>query len=279
MKICPKCKNEYREGITHCADCGCELINEGEEKQAVKLILEAPYPVIKKAMEYLEYCKFKTVTMEEPNEEGLAALYCSEKEHKDAVKQVSVLIQEEQKKALEEQLANMEAVDLEEMQEEEELPVPPSTVYQNYESKAEENKSSAISFLVIGALGCVVVALSWFGMLPFSIGGKGNWFSHGVMFAFFVIFFIIGIVSAKSVGKYKALADKEADTQNELEKYLEEQFALEVLSGIEADTEEEAYFKRMTFMREKVAEDFPEESENAVFVESLLDVHYDKIFG
>ena len=23
---CPKCKNEYVEGITHCADCGMELV-------------------------------------------------------------------------------------------------------------------------------------------------------------------------------------------------------------------------------------------------------------
>ena len=279
MKICPKCKNEYREGITHCADCGCELVSEGAEKEAQKLIVEAPYPVARKALEYLEYCKFKTITMEDPDEKGIVALYCDEKEYKDAVKQVSVLIHEEQKKALEEQLANMESADLDKMQEAEELLAPPSNVYQNYETKAEENKSSAISFLIIGAVGSVVVALSWFGLLPFYIGGKGNWFSHGVMFVFFVIFFIVGIISAKNVGKYKVLAGKEADAQNELESYLVEQFTLEVLSAIEADTEEEAYFKRMTYMREKVTEAFPAETENAVFVESLLDAHYDKIFG
>jgi hypothetical protein len=26
--FCPKCKNEYREEFTHCADCGISLVNE-----------------------------------------------------------------------------------------------------------------------------------------------------------------------------------------------------------------------------------------------------------
>ncbi len=279
MKICPKCKNEYREGITHCADCGCELINEGEETVVKKQLLEAPYPVAKKALGYLEYCKFTSVSLEEPNEDGIAALVCDEKDYKEASKQVQVFVREEMQKSLEEKLSGMSEEELLEAEEEEQSLIPPSNVYQNYEEKAAENKSSAVSFLVVGALGCVVVALSWFGMLPFYIGGKGNWFSHGIMFAFFVIFVFIGIVSAKSVGKYKELASKEADAQTELKNYMEDTFSYEVLSEITAETEEEAYFKRMTYMREQVAEAFPAESENAVFVEALLDEHYDRLFG
>ena len=36
MPWCPKCKNEYYEGIKVCADCGCELVDslkEWEEAQ------------------------------------------------------------------------------------------------------------------------------------------------------------------------------------------------------------------------------------------------------
>lgn len=31
MPWCPKCKNEYREGITVCSDCGCTLVEELKE--------------------------------------------------------------------------------------------------------------------------------------------------------------------------------------------------------------------------------------------------------
>ena len=29
---CPKCKNEYVDGITTCVDCGCELVQELPEE-------------------------------------------------------------------------------------------------------------------------------------------------------------------------------------------------------------------------------------------------------
>lgn len=34
MPFCPKCKNEYREGFTHCAECKCELVDSLEDVEA-----------------------------------------------------------------------------------------------------------------------------------------------------------------------------------------------------------------------------------------------------
>ena len=280
MKICPKCKNEYRDDIKYCADCECELIEVEEEKEAVQAITKAPYPDAQKIVAYLNYCKFEEISMDEPDEEGFVMIYCKERDYKEAVKQVQVFVHEEAKRILEEKLAAMSEEELQALKEEEEEKVfAPSNVYQNYEGKAEDNKSSAFSFLIVGILGVVVVILSWFEVLPFSIGGAGNWLSHGVMLAIFVIFVMIGIISAKSVKKYKSLAGKEADYQSELIAFLEETFTLEKLSEIGADTEEEAYFKRMQYMRDEIAEKISEYQVDASFVESLLDAHYDKIFG
>ena len=32
MPWCPKCKNEYKDGFTVCADCGTELVASLDEK-------------------------------------------------------------------------------------------------------------------------------------------------------------------------------------------------------------------------------------------------------
>ncbi len=32
MAWCPKCKCEYVEGVTICADCGCELVDKLQEE-------------------------------------------------------------------------------------------------------------------------------------------------------------------------------------------------------------------------------------------------------
>lgn len=34
MPWCPKCKNEYVEGITVCADCGCDLVESLDDREA-----------------------------------------------------------------------------------------------------------------------------------------------------------------------------------------------------------------------------------------------------
>lgn len=233
-----------------------------------KLLMEADYPQIKAVKAYLDYCRLSAVTMDDPDEEGKARLYCDERTYAEAKKHMDTFIEEEKKKEAEEAG--------EEEREEDKLP---SNVYQNCDSKAAENKTSAISFLLIGTLGAVFVALSWFQKLPFSIGGFGNWFTHGTLFVLFVIFAFIGIISAKNVSKYKELAKKEADEQSTLKAYLAEQFTQKVLSDICAETEEEAYFKRMSFMREQVMQAFPDSAFDDTFMEALLDEYYDSVFG
>lgn len=234
-----------------------------EQKQ--KLLIEAAYPEIKNIKAYLEYCKISPVTQEEPDENGIVRLYCDEKIYSEAKKHLDTFLEEE-KKAQEEK---------ESLEKEEKLP---SNMYQDCAAKASDNKTSAVSFLLIGILGAVFVALSWFQKLPFSIGGSQNWFTHGILFAMFVIFMFVGILSAKNVGKYKELAQKEAEEQAALKAYLSEQFPQEVLAGINAQTQEEAYFKRMAFMREQVMQAFPNSAFDDTFMEALLDEYYDAVF-
>ena len=161
---------------------------------------------------------------------------------------------------------------------EEEVSIP-SSIYQNNVTKANENKSSAISLIVIGVIGAVFVALSWFGKLPFAIGGSKNLMSHSVLFVFFVLFVILGIVSALSVKKYKDLALTEDETKEKLLSYLKETFTKEILEEIVEESDEETYFKRMNYMRTYLSENLIQENIDETFIESMLDDYYDTLFG
>ena len=41
MAWCPKCKNEYRKGITHCPDCDVDLVEELEFMKFGSLLYES----------------------------------------------------------------------------------------------------------------------------------------------------------------------------------------------------------------------------------------------
>ena len=60
MLICPKCRNEYRDGIEKCADCGCALtpVNEGEKMIPLMGGNQASVEQLKK---YLEYNKMQGI--------------------------------------------------------------------------------------------------------------------------------------------------------------------------------------------------------------------------
>lgn len=242
-----------------------------------ELLMEADLALAKEAADYLKYCGMKTISLQEKAED-MACVYCDKKEFREASKQIAGFEKAKQQKEEEDRLADMTAEEIEQMEEEARKEAMPH-IYQNCKDKAEDHRSSAVSFLIIGTLGLILVILSWFQVLPFCIGGAGNWFTHGILFIFFAAFIAVGVVSACNVNKYKDLACEEETQQQMVEQFLKETFSQAVLSEIVAETEEETYFKRMNEMRERVQEVFPDIAKNEAFAETLLDAHYDAIFG
>ena len=56
MPWCPNCKNEYREGILKCADCGADLVETLKaDKEIVPLCYQYTEDTAKKLVEYLRY--------------------------------------------------------------------------------------------------------------------------------------------------------------------------------------------------------------------------------
>lgn len=229
MPWCPKCKNEYKEGIKTCSDCGCELVeNEPAEDEELS---EA-----EAALQKMSEAE-KAVFMENL---------------KQAVKEAETA----------EHSAGR--------------PVVP---YQNSAAKAEDNKSSAYMLLFFGVIGMIVIILGMTGVLPFHLSGAAKYMAYGIMSALFLLFIVMGLVSMKSYHIFAKKAESENTLRSTIESWCTENLKPEgideaVLS--EEVAEEEKYFRRTSYMKEKITEKFLNLDE--AFLDNLVDEMYTGIY-
>ena len=77
MPWCPNCKTEYREGITHCADCKTELVEEYKDavlQNATAMLVNVEagdYSVAKKLHDFLAYSGITSVILTEGEKVGV----------------------------------------------------------------------------------------------------------------------------------------------------------------------------------------------------------------
>ena len=241
MPWCPQCKNEYKAGVEVCSDCNCELVNEE--------------PVELSEMDQLQ-AEFEKMSEEE----------------KEAFKEnVKRAVMEEERKN-----SSMK-------------PVMP---YRNNASKAEDHKSSGYLLLLFGIIGMVIVVLGIAGVLPVHLSGAGKYMTYGVMSALFILFIVMGMVSMKSYRVFAQKAESENSLRSTMEKWCKENLKadnidakilseLSISDDSESDEESEMaeeikYFKRASYMKEKLTEKFMNLDE--AFLDNFIDEMYSKIF-
>ncbi|MGN1147147.1 MAG: hypothetical protein ACI4TB_01910 [Lachnospiraceae bacterium] len=274
MPWCPKCKNEYREGITVCSDCGCELLPDNVS--GMQPVTFGSREEMEEIAEFLKYSHIDEVEISFDENEEVYELSVPEKESKQAEKLVLVF---KQQKELQKQVEKTE--DLYEILEEEKTPVKPSELYENSAQKAEENRSSAYMLLIFGIAGLAVIILGIAGVLPFHLSGTTKYMTYGIMSALFLLFIVMGLVSMKS---YRIFA-KKAESENSLRSTMEK-WCLETLDAKKLDeelfpeeeegSEEEKYFKRTSLMKEKIKKQFLNLDE--AFLDNFVDEIYTDIY-
>lgn len=275
MPWCPKCKNEYKEGYTICADCGTELIASLEE---------GPVAIYFGTEEELqEMCNFMRANgigetqIKYDEKEGTYELLVARKKATEAQKQLRVYLTKivAPKKIAEMQCMakEMEAVSKKEEMEEYNGP------YQEADKKAEEYKSGADTLLIVGAAGIIALVLLNLGIIPISLTGFTKALITGVMGVMFVIFIITGISSRKSYKALKEQAGTEKDQKAEIQTYLKENIELESFDIDLIDDEpamEILYFRRIEKMKEMIRSVYP--SIDTAFMDYIIEETYPEIF-
>ncbi len=269
MAWCPKCKNEYRDGVTVCADCGCELIAEEQFDDLVPFIFgeEDQMNSLKK---YLEYNHLQGVTVKFSEEENVFELLVRENDRRQATTMARVFLQQQ---ALEKEAGEDTPADGANVSSR-------PTVYLNSTERAEENRSSAWMLLLVGTMGLVIMILGMLNVIPLRLGNP--YMFYGVMCAVFVLFIIMGVVSMKNAKIFAKKAESENTLRDTMTKWYQENLnasAIDADIGMSEDIADEIlYFRRVQLIKEKLNHQFINLDQD--FLEHYIDEEvYDFIFS
>lgn len=293
MPWCPKCRNEYVEGVTVCADCGCALVDSPEEYSRAELE-QGAQDKMQELVRFLTANGVAGARMEETELPEETLVTVEEKELTRAERYKTVFLKEWAKEHPEEQEEKMEAAP-EEMAEAYETELQSgqqegmartetkglsgSPVYENASQKAESFRSGAWMLIFVGVAGLILLALAIAGFLPVHLAGVSGVLSGLVMGALFVAFLISGISSLRTSRQLEGKAKEESDLREELLDWCRTHLSAEQIdASIEElpESEEERYFRRTERIRSLIVRDFMNLDE--AYLESFVDEIYTEYF-
>lgn len=280
MPWCPKCKSEYREGFTVCADCGCELVEEEQTDERVTLTFGDEEQM--KALEaFLKSNQILGVELQQDESDGLCELLVERRSKQKALSAMQVFIVQENRRTEEARKAAGEQADVEEAEEQlreaatARRAFRSGSLYQDSSQRADENRSSAWVLLFVGILGLIVVILGIAGILPLNLGNP--YLFYGVMGAIFVLFVVAGVVSMKNAKIFAGKAESENSLRSTMLEWCRQNLDGQEIDreiGIADDSEEVRYFNRTAFLREKLNHQFVNLDQE--FLDQFID---DQVYG
>lgn len=137
-----------------------------------------------------------------------------------------------------------------------------------------ETRSSAWTFLIVGAAGFLIITLALTGVIRLPL----NTFSLAVMEGMFFLFLIVAGISFRNAMKMLDDISKEDSLETRIQEWAKEHLTAEELSeGIDENTPEEMrYFLISEAIRERLMPAFPEIDD--AYAEKLTEDFYNELF-
>lgn len=279
MPWCPKCKTEYRAGFEKCSDCGSRLVEslksaDAFDKASMLNFMYGPQDHIDTIRKFLSSTgKLKAYSVYNEKKD-IYELFIKPEDQERATALVNQFFNQVNAQEVSREQAAAQAQNTPKQK------MPDAKGYHSTKERAADHKSSAIMLIILGAVGLTVIILMATGVLNLvPITGLSAIVIYSIMGAFFLMFIIMGIVSAKTYMELKNIDSDETDITKELDTFCAKNLTKEIIDAkinpLISDESQE-YFYRAEFMRQTILAAFP--SVNASFLEEYIDNKYGEIF-
>lgn len=282
MPWCPVCKNEYREGYTHCNDCDVDLVDSLEEGPRA-LIAGAEYDMNR--MAELLQAKDVECFVRPGQRKDEFELYVTEEHAERATaylqSYVQAMMQQQEKERRAAMGMDVDAEDGADTETPEEQQTPErAALYEDKNNKAEDAKSSAVALLLVGGLGLVFIVLLMLDYLPIHLFGLGKYLVSGIMAAMFLVFIAMGFSSINTYKKYLGIAEEEQKNIEQIMELLAQHMSKEVIDTKLAGEPEEMpqiYYSRLALIKEFLEAHYG--GLEPALLEKLADDWYEELYG
>jgi len=268
MAWCPKCRLEYRKGITVCADCGTELVDHLEEEKKFQEIMSCESEEL--ADKFLEFLTYSNLTSgikeyQEKTKDYLVKVALEDGKAAKKLFQAFYLTEMNETPALEPEDSNLQEEDFLESEEDTESLQSKSknnpknlkessNIYVKREEKYNDLVSSAKIFYVFGVLGLIYVGINAAGILTFVNGA----FSYTVYTVMFVACLVVGYTTQQSAKKTKSQIAEEEDLTTKVNQWLKNNITEESFTSIDEEgaSDEVNYLNRTNYIKELLIKQF-----------------------
>lgn len=267
MPWCPKCKMEYKEGVTICPDCNVELVEE-LTKEEVKLPV-AGFEKEETAAKLVSFLISEDLngSIEYSNEAEAFLVHVPKEQITQAKKCAQAFFQVEQ----ESEPASKEK--------ETEDPKPKSkpTISSPYVKRAEKSKdlkSSATTFFFFAAAILIFIILNLTNVITY----LNNPFSYFIMICMFAAFLWFGISSLRMSKQAATEAIQEEEVTKKLNDWLKEHVTKELLDSFcdPLQSEEINFMRKMDGIGELLTKEFGEMNDS--YLDSIIEDFYNETF-
>lgn len=266
MSFCPKCKSEYINGRSHCADCGTLLVETLEEILTSNELQDSNQtsPLEETSGETIGY----TTNGTNLNNENFYADASTDENNEDFSDAASNALSDDLLESSSETIPGLQL-----------RSKSSSAVYTSQSSRYADYKYTGYLFCITSIVGLIVVTLNLLGVVSLFYASQASaLLIYGVLYGMFIIFLLVGCSSFKSSKKIKELVAKEDDFLKEINQFIEQNISTELFKDEDStQPEEQLYFLRADIIKEKILSQYPDIEET--LLDKIVDETYDKMFS